>query len=134
MVARHNRCLHLQAQKGNRRQIDNRSLIKDTESMYFAWAGSLEKGKGHYYRVQTNDWLFEYDGTQNNANHVHSVWRDFDGDFGRDLLAEHYDAHHKEAGFKHIFDGKTLNGWTPSEAKNSFYVKDGSLSLPRPTA
>ena len=108
-------------------QIDNRSLIKDTESMYFAWAGSLEQGKGHYYRVQTNDWLFEYDSTQNNANHVHSVWRDFDGDFGRDLLAEHYDAHHKEAGFKHIFDGKTLNGWTPSEAKNSFYVKDGSL-------
>ena len=39
--------------------------------------------------------LIEYDNTQNNANHIHSVWRDFSGDFGLDVLAKHYrDAHH----------------------------------------
>jgi len=55
----------------------------------FAWAGSLERGKKHYYRVQGPTFLIEYDNTQNDANHVHSVWRDFDGDFGADLLREH---------------------------------------------
>jgi len=111
-------------------QIDRNTPILDTESLYFAWAGSLEPGKGHYYRIQTKDWLFEYDSTQNDANHVHSVWRSFDGDFGRDLLAEHYAAHHNkpEAGFKSIFDGKTLNGWKAAvESPGSFYVKDGCL-------
>jgi hypothetical protein len=48
--------------------------------------------------VQTPKFLFEYDNTQNNANHVHAVWRDFDGDFGADLLREHYEAsHHKKS-------------------------------------
>lgn len=56
----------------------------------FAWAGSLETGAPHYYRVQGPSFLIEYDNTQNNANHIHSVWRDFAGDFGRDLLREHY--------------------------------------------
>jgi len=56
----------------------------------FGWAGSLDVGKPHYYRVQGPTFLIEYDNVQNNANHVHSVWRDFDGDFGRDLLLEHY--------------------------------------------
>jgi len=56
----------------------------------FAWAGSLDVGKPHYYRVQGLTFLVEYDNVQNNANHIHSVWRDFDGDFGRDLLREHY--------------------------------------------
>ena len=55
----------------------------------FAWAGELERGKKHYYRVQGPTFLIEFDNTQNDANHVHSVWRDFDGDFGRDLLREH---------------------------------------------
>ncbi len=58
--------------------------------LYFAWAGAEERGQGHYYRVQSPTFLIEYDNTQNNANHIHSVWRDFNGDFGRDLLAEHY--------------------------------------------
>jgi hypothetical protein len=45
--------------------------------------------------VQGPTFLIEFDNTQNNANHVHSVWRDFEGDFGRDLLREHYrDAPH----------------------------------------
>jgi hypothetical protein len=59
------------------------------EKIAFAWAGELERGKKHYYRVQGPTFLIEYDNTQNNANHIHSVWRDFNGDFGRDLLREH---------------------------------------------
>jgi hypothetical protein len=56
----------------------------------FAWVGGLEKCEGHYYRVQGSTFLIEYDNTQNNANHIHCVWRDFNGDWGEDLLAEHY--------------------------------------------
>ena len=59
----------------------------------FAWAGPLEKGAKHYYRVQGPTFLIEYDNTQNDGNHVHAVWRDFKGDFGRDLLREHIQAY-----------------------------------------
>jgi len=59
------------------------------EKVGFAWAGSTELGKQHYYRIQGPTFLIEYDNTQNQGNHVHSVWRDFAGDFGRDLLREH---------------------------------------------
>ena len=59
------------------------------EKIAFAWAGEAERGKRHYYRVQGPTFLIEYDNTQNNANHIHAVWRDFEGDFGRDLLREH---------------------------------------------
>jgi hypothetical protein len=62
----------------------------DLSRIAFAWAGSLEEGEPHYYRIQGPSFLVEFDNTQNNANHIHSVWRDFDGDFGRDLLREHY--------------------------------------------
>lgn len=58
--------------------------------IHFAWAGEIEPRKPHYYRVQGPTFLIEYDNTQNDANHIHSGWRDFDGDFGRDLLREHY--------------------------------------------
>ena len=50
-------------------------------------------GKKHYYRVQGPTFLIEYDNTQNDGNHIHSVWRDFNGDFGRDLLREHVHAY-----------------------------------------
>jgi hypothetical protein len=59
------------------------------DNLAFAWAGSLERNKGHYYRVQGPTFLIEYDNTQNNANHIHSVWRDFGSDFGHDYLREH---------------------------------------------
>ena len=59
------------------------------DKITFAWAGETDPGKKHYYRVQGPTFLVEYDNTQNNGNHVHSVWRDFTGDFGRDLLREH---------------------------------------------
>ena len=59
------------------------------DNIGFAWAGATEKGKKHYYRVQGPTFLVEYDNAQNDGNHIHSVWRDFNGDFGRDLLREH---------------------------------------------
>jgi len=62
------------------------------DSIRFAWAGSPERGKQHYYRVQGPRFLIEYDASQNDGNHVHTVWRDYEGDFGRDLLREHYAA------------------------------------------
>jgi len=61
----------------------------------FAWAGSTKPGEGHYYRIQSPDFVIEYDNTQNNANHVHTVWRVFQGDFGRDLLQAHYRVSHQ---------------------------------------
>ena len=59
------------------------------ERIGFAWAGSGEPGAPHYYRVQGPTFLIEYDNTQNDANHIHAIWRDFEGDFGRDMLREH---------------------------------------------
>jgi len=63
------------------------------ENITFAWAGSIERGEQHYYRVQGPTFLIEFDNTQNDGNHVHSIWRDFEGDFGRDLLREHLQAY-----------------------------------------
>jgi len=71
-----------------------REEIKKNGAVHFAWAGGLERGQPHYYRVQGKTFLIEYDNTQNDANHVHSVWRSFDGDFGRDLLGEHLKQSH----------------------------------------
>lgn len=62
------------------------------EAIRFGWAGSTARGKQHYYRVQGPLFLIEYDASQNDGNHIHTVWRDFSGDFGRDLLREHYAA------------------------------------------
>jgi hypothetical protein len=59
------------------------------DTIRFAWLGETEPGKKHYYMVQGPTFLIEYDNTQNNGNHIHSVWRDFNGDFGRDILREH---------------------------------------------
>jgi uncharacterized protein DUF3500 len=69
------------------------------ERVKFAWMGGLQKGEGHYYRIQGPTFLIEYDNTQRNANHIHTVWRDFKGDWGKDALAEHYLSapHHADA-------------------------------------
>jgi hypothetical protein len=65
----------------------------------FAWLGSTDKGKAHYYSIQGSTFLIEYDNTQNNANHQHIVWRDFAGDFGTeagaDVLLQHYISAHR---------------------------------------
>jgi hypothetical protein len=60
------------------------------ESLHFAWAGPLEDGQAHYFRLHGTVTLIELDNTQNDANHIHSVWRDLPGDFGHDALADHY--------------------------------------------
>ncbi len=62
----------------------------------FTWSGSDQPGPGipHYYAVAGPTFLLEYDNTQNGANHIHSVWRDLRNDWGEDLLAAHYAAHH----------------------------------------
>lgn len=64
------------------------------DALAFAWAGGMEPGQGHYYRVQGPRLLVEYDNTQRGANHVHTVWRDPDGDFGEDVLARHWARSH----------------------------------------
>lgn len=72
--------------------------IKDAglENLWFAWAGATEAkvGRPHYYRIQGPTIIIEYDNTQNNANHIHSVLRDLKRDFGGDLLLQHYKAAH----------------------------------------
>jgi hypothetical protein len=60
------------------------------DELRFAWIGGLNKGEPHYYRIQTGDFLFEYDNVQGNGNHVHEVWRSRSGDFGDDLFRRHY--------------------------------------------
>jgi hypothetical protein len=64
------------------------------DNVAFAWAGPVERGQKHYFRVQGPTFLIEFDNTQNDGNHVHSIWRDFSDDFGRDLLREHVKASH----------------------------------------
>jgi Protein of unknown function (DUF3500) len=64
------------------------------DKLTFAWIGGTAPGEGKYYRIQSPDFLFEYDNTQNNGNHPHAVWRDFNGDFGADILAQHLKAVH----------------------------------------
>jgi hypothetical protein len=70
-------------------------IKKAGTNIQFARAGPMEKGAPHYYRIQAPAFLIEYDNTQNSANHSHTVWRDFNGDFGLDLLKMHYDSSHK---------------------------------------
>jgi len=66
-----------------------------TSHIHFAWAGSEKHGFPHYYRLQGPSFLVEYDNTQNNANHIHTVWRDLRNDWGEDLLKHHYRKSHR---------------------------------------
>lgn len=63
-----------------------RSLDVDLADIRFGWAGSLAPGEPHYYRIQGPTFLLEFDNSRNSGTHIHSVWRDFDQDFGRHLL------------------------------------------------
>jgi hypothetical protein len=69
----------------------------DIEALSFAWLGATQPGAPYYFRLQGEDFVFEFDNVQDGANHVHSVWRDKRRDFGRDLLGEHYRAAHATA-------------------------------------
>lgn len=66
---------------------------RNIEDLSFLWAGGIEVGQPHYYRIQSTHLLVEYDNTQRDVNHIHAVWRDLANDFGGDPLAEHYRAH-----------------------------------------
>jgi hypothetical protein len=61
------------------------------ENLWFAWAGGLEPGTSHYYRIQGREILIEFDNAIDNGNHIHSVWRDYRNDLGHDLLMDHYE-------------------------------------------
>lgn len=76
--------------------IRREQIRKAGTNVNFAWTGGAERGEGHYYRVQAPMFLVEYDNTQNDNNHVHAVWRDYTGDFGFDLLGNHYQSSHKQ--------------------------------------
>jgi len=76
-------------------QAREEQIKKAGDNVYFAWAGGMNKGDPHYYRIQAPAFLIEYDDTQNGANHIHSVWRDYNGDFGLDLLKQHYETSHR---------------------------------------
>jgi hypothetical protein len=66
--------------------------------IHFAWAGQEERARPHYYRLHGPSFLVEYDNTQNDANHIHSVWRDLRNDWGEDLLRRHYRETHGSRG------------------------------------
>lgn len=77
------------------------------EKLFFGWAGDIERPPakpieigskttenrhlaGNYYRIQSPTFLIEFANTQNQSNHSHAVWREFEGDFGHDVLAAHF--------------------------------------------
>ncbi len=64
--------------------------IGSLDQLHFAWAGSLDVGQGHYYRLQGPNIVVEYDNVQNHANHVHTVTRHPSNDFGADALGLHH--------------------------------------------
>ena len=70
-------------------------IKEDPDNIYFAWAGGLEVGDPHYYRLHGPTFVVEYDNTQNNANHIHTVIRDLQNDWGEDVLKEHYEEAHQ---------------------------------------
>ncbi|MEO5715551.1 MAG: DUF3500 domain-containing protein [Luteolibacter sp.] len=64
------------------------------DKIRFGWSGGIKPGEAYYYRVQGPTFLIEAVNSQNNANHLHAAWRDFEGDHGRDILAEHIQQEH----------------------------------------
>jgi Protein of unknown function (DUF3500) len=81
---------------GQLQQAREEQIRQAGKNIYFAWSGGIDPGEPHYYRVQTSAFLIEFDDTQDHANHIHSVWRDFNGDWGEDLLQEHYQQSHHQ--------------------------------------
>ncbi len=75
------------------RRLGEAQLVRIREAgmgqIRFVWIGSDERGRPHYYRLRGPTFVIEYDNTQNDANHIHTVWRDLERDFGADLLREH---------------------------------------------
>lgn len=71
-------------------------IKEDLDNVYFAWAGGLAVGDPHYYRLHGPTFVIEYDNTQNNANHIHTIVRDLRNDWGEDVLKAHYESAHQK--------------------------------------
>ena len=85
--------IYLHLERMEKPVIQKAEFLLDAENwnkITFSWAGKIKKLNAHYYRIQGQSFLIEYDNSQNNGNHIHSVWRTFEGDFGKDLIKEHY--------------------------------------------
>ena len=82
-----------------RRELADQDLARidqaGTKNIHFLWSGGLKSGEPHHYLIQGPTFLIEYDNTQDDANHVHCIYRDFDNDFG-DSLLRHYHKHHRQ--------------------------------------
>ena len=74
-------------------RLDN-SPLSEIDSLVFVWVGSMNPGEPHYYRLCTTNHLIEYDNSRNGGNHPHTAWREYDGDFGEDLIKKHHRDHH----------------------------------------
>jgi hypothetical protein len=82
---------HTEVQSEGERERRLRTIqAEERDQLVFTWLGSATPGSGHYYRIQGENLLVEYDNTQNGANHIHTVWRNRKEDFGGDPLKEHY--------------------------------------------
>jgi hypothetical protein len=87
--------VYVERARGEIADVDLQKIMDaGQKNLVFAWAGGLNSGEGHYYRVQGPTFLIEYDNTQNGANHVHAVYRDFEDDYGENLLKKHYQQSH----------------------------------------
>ena len=87
--------VHSSVQSKSEQARRRTSALSDAGSIVFAWIGPVSRAGRHYYRIQSKSFLIEYDNTQTDGNHIHTVWRDFNGDFGEDVLAEHYAEGHR---------------------------------------
>ena len=79
-------------------EMDRINAVGGVEALHFAWAGGTTIDKPHYFRIQGQNTLIEFDNAEDNANHVHSVWRDPSNDFGADLLLRHHLEHDHSGG------------------------------------
>ncbi|MFF8093097.1 DUF3500 domain-containing protein [Streptomyces sp. NPDC016675] len=82
------------APEGYARECWSEVVAHGLDTLSFAWAGGREPGDRHYYCVRGPDLLIEYDNTQDDGNHAHSVWRHIRHDWGADLLRAHYTEQH----------------------------------------
>ena len=64
------------------------------DHIHLAWAGPVDRDEEHYYRLHGGDFLVEFDNRQDDANHIHSVWRDIANDFAQNVLREHLLLYH----------------------------------------
>jgi hypothetical protein len=79
------------------KQASQRLQDRALDKLHFAWAGGIEPGEPHYYRLSGGPFLIEYDNVQNGANHIHTVWRDAQEDFGGDVLRAHHLRDHRSS-------------------------------------